>query len=516
MAQPPFLVDQIQIEPGSAGTRLISRDSSGELKFQDPVTTLLLSQMAGSRNITGVFIVGRGGSGAAYTSIQDALDDIPATSSSTEPSVVLVYPGVYQENLKIKRDGVTIIALGEVTIQNSGASNTVEISASVESTPKTVTLRNLTISNDAAGQACITLLGADSFATGSFVINTAPLAVGDTLTIGGITLTGAACRVSGSNNFDATLGTPSAIAADIAAAINDAANLFSSLVIATPVGATVQLTAVVAGTAGNAITLASVTSPVGRITPSGATLTGGSAVGSEVLLTGLFIEDCRLNATGLAAYQILADTCNNIFVEGGSFLGSSSGTSVSVTNCAKFVASNLEGSYDFGFSYDSGDPQPSIVTSEYVLDQISSVGSVSANLVGAGSLSILSCPSVGNVGVSGDRTLLAKNSSLGDVTLSDTTAGTLVLSTRGNAITGGGTPTLKESSFSGIQSFIISNSETVTFGIPQPDNDYLVILDVPTTLVTAAVTTRITTSFVISTTVLCTGTIGYSVIRQLS
>lgn len=516
MAQPPFLVDQIQIEPGSTGTRLISRDLSGELRFEDPVTTLLLSQMAGSRNITGVFIVGRGGSGAAYTSIQDALDDIPSASSSSAPSVVIVYPGVYQENLKIQKDGVTIIALGEVKVQNSGASNTIEVSASIDSTPKTVTLRNLTISNDAAGQACLTLIGADSFATGSFVINVAPLAVGDTLTIGGITLTGAVCRVSGSNNFDATLGTPSAIAADIAAAINDAANLFSSLVVATPVGATVQLTAVVAGNAGNSITLASVTSPVGRITPSGATLTGGSAVGSEVLLTGLFIEDCRLNATGLAAYQILADTCNNIFVEGGSFLGSSSGTSVSVTNCAKFVASNLEGSYDFGFSYDSGDPQPSIVTSEYVLDQISSVGSVSANLVGAGSLSILSCPSVGNVGVSGDRTLLAKNSSLGDVTLADTTAGTLVLSTRGNAITGGGTPTLQESSYTDSVGFVASALEVVTFSILQPDANYRIFLDVPSVAVWAGVTSRTSTDFTVETSGPLTGVVGYTVVRQLN
>ena len=48
MPQPPFLVDQIQIEPGSVGTRLISRHATGELKFQDPLVTLLLSQMAGA------------------------------------------------------------------------------------------------------------------------------------------------------------------------------------------------------------------------------------------------------------------------------------------------------------------------------------------------------------------------------------------------------------------------------------------------------------------------------------
>jgi len=516
MAQPPFLVDQIQIEPGSAGTRLISKDSSGELRFQDPVLTLLLSQMAGTRNITGVFIVGRDGSGAAYTSIQDALDDIPSSSSSTDPSVVLVYPGTYQENLTIQRDGVSIIALGEVTLQNDGASPTVTISASVDSTPQSITLRNLTITNDAAGQACIQVVGADAFAIGSFLVNLAPLAIGDTLTIGGLTLTGASCRTSGSNDFEALLGTPTAIAADIAAAINDPANIFSSLVVATPVGASVNLTAVVAGIGGNSITLAASTTPAGGVTPSGATLTGGTAAGSEVALAGLFVEACSLRATGSSLYQIVADTCNNIYVRGGSFLGSAAGTSVSVTNCAKLSLFDLDVIFDVELAYDSGNPQPDTLTSEYVLDQISQVGDVLADLIGVGSLTILSCASVGDLGVTGDRTVVARNSGFGDVTFSDTTSGTLILGTRGVAVTGAGTPTLQETAYAGVQSFVASSSETITFGIPQPDNNYLVLLDVPTILVTAAFTTRTPTSFVISTTGLCTETIGYSVIRQLS
>ena len=97
MAQTAFLVDVIQIEPGSTGTRKISRAATaGALKLEDPLlpSGVLLSQLVGIRNITGVFVVGRAGDGAAYTSIQDALDVVPLTSSSLLPSLILIGPGV--------------------------------------------------------------------------------------------------------------------------------------------------------------------------------------------------------------------------------------------------------------------------------------------------------------------------------------------------------------------------------------------------------------------------------------
>lgn len=516
MPQPPFLVDQIQIEPGSVGTRLISRHATGELKFQDPLVTLLLSQMAGARNITGVFVVGRGGYGAPYTSIQDALDAVPSASSSTDPSVIVVYPGTYPENLTIQRDGVTIVGLGQVTISNSGAANTITVSSSIASTPKSVTLRNLRVTNNAASKFCVVALGADTFATGSFVVNAAPLAVGDTLVIGGVTLTGAACGVSGANNFDATLGTTTALAAAIAAAINDPANNFAGLVQATPVGASVNLTAVAAGSAGNAITLSATTTPAGRITPSGANLTGGTAAGSDVALEGLYIEDCVLQATGTAAGQVSADTCNNIYLLGGTFLGSASGTEVVAVNCAKVYISGVEKVFDLDLAYDLGNPQPSLGTSEYTLDKVSAAGDILADLVGLGSLKILSCPSVGDVALTGDRTLEVRGCGVGDVTLSDTVAASLIGSTRGISAVGAGTPTLEESVVSGTRSFVASSSEVVSFNVLQPDTSYWVFLDVPVLGLTAAVTARTTAGFTISTSAPYTGSIGFSVIRQIS
>jgi hypothetical protein len=516
MPQPPFLVDQIQIEPGSSGTRLISRHSTGELRFQDPQAILLLSQMAGARNITGVFVVGRGGYGAPYTSIQDALDAVPSASSSASPSVIVVYPGTYAENLAIQKDGVSVIGLGQVTVSNVGAANTITVSSSIASTPKSVTLRNLSVTNNAASKFCVSVLGADTFATGSFVVNAAPLAVGDVIVIGGLTLTGAACGVSGSNNFDATLGTTTALAAAIAAAINDPANAFSGLVQATPVGASVNLTAVAAGSGGNSITLSAATTPAGRITPSGATLTGGTAAGSDVALEGLFIEDCTLQATGTAAGQVSGDTCNNIYIQGGTFLGSASGTEVVAVNCAKVSLSGVAKVFDLDLSYDTGNPQPSVVTSEYIIEGALEAGDILSNLSGVGSLKVLSCPSVGAVGVSGDRTLLVRSSGLGGVTLSDTIGATLVGSTRGLLSVGSGTPTLRETLVSGTKSFVASSSELVFFNIPQPDTSYFVFLDVSTTAVIAAVTARTTSGFTISTSVPYTGSIGFTVIRQIS
>lgn len=75
-------------------------------------------------------------------------------------------------------------------------------------------------------------------------------AVGVTLQILGVTLTGvAAPRTAGNNDFDGTLVTQALLATEIAAAINDAANAFTVVAVAT--GAVVDLTADVGGEDGN-------------------------------------------------------------------------------------------------------------------------------------------------------------------------------------------------------------------------------------------------------------------------
>jgi len=169
MAQPPFLIDQLQIEPGSAGTRLISRDTgTGGLKLTDPVAgALLLSQLAGLQTIPNVFVVGKSGAGAQYTTIQDALDDVPASASATNPYIILVLPGRYDQNLSIYRDGVRIVGLGQPEIRSTleatpnapGATHTISIATGSGTTPRTLIIEDCIISNAHTNKAVLRITG---------------------------------------------------------------------------------------------------------------------------------------------------------------------------------------------------------------------------------------------------------------------------------------------------------------------------------------------------------------------
>lgn len=99
-------------------------------------------------------------------------------------------------------------------------------------------------------------------AQGAIRILTAPLTVGDTFTIGGTTFTGVAgARTSGADDFDATLGTPLLLQAELIAAINDPANGTSGVAVATAStfgsgsDADVRVTAVATGSTGNSLAL---------------------------------------------------------------------------------------------------------------------------------------------------------------------------------------------------------------------------------------------------------------------
>lgn len=117
-------------------------------------------------------------------------------------------------------------------------------------------------------------------AAGSFTVTATPSAA--TLTIGGVNLTPAGgVRASGANDYDNTLGTVNAIAVEIAAAINDPANGFDTIVSAVAVGAQVNLTAVSVGAAGNAV---GTTSNDGTVTAGAATLVGGIDAGDNTAI----------------------------------------------------------------------------------------------------------------------------------------------------------------------------------------------------------------------------------------
>jgi hypothetical protein len=518
MPQPPFLIDQLQVEPGSGQTLLINRDSTtGSLKFTDAVVTagVLLKDLISLNSVTGVYIVGAGGSGADYTTIQDALDAVPNTSSPSSPSLVLVLPGEYTENLTVGKDGVALIGLGGVYLQNSGASDTVTVTATPGATPENVVLRGLTVTNDQVGFACVKVDGAFTFASATVTVNSAPLATGDTLVINGFTLT-AVCpaRTSGSDNFSVAFLTPTAIAAEIEAAVNDPANSFAAFVTATAVGPVVTLSANTPGAAGNAYTLTATTTPAGGFTLSGATFAGGGSAGSTVALGEVLVEDCVLVASAAGGYTVRGDTANHLRVQGGTFRGSSSTAQVLVENCAALRVFGVEQVSDVNLSYDTTADRPSDLSCAYLLSGCGEVGDVLCNLLGAGSLTVANCPSVGTLGQAGDQVLSVVRSSLGALTLSDTTTATLSQSTRGG-VTSDPTATLAETTASGSVAFTASASETVNLDAPAPNANYSVLLDTGSTAETFAVTARTATDFTVDASAVATTTVRYTILRSV-
>ena len=518
MPQSPLLVDQLQVEPGSGQTLLINRDSAtGSLKFTDAVVTagVLLKDLLNVNGITGVYTVGSGGSGAGYSTIQDALDAIPNISSPLAPSLVLVLPGLYTENVVIEKDAVALIGLGSVYLQNSGVNDTVTVVASPGAVPENVVLRGLTVTNDRAGYACVKVNGGVTFASVTVTVNTAPLAIGDTLVINGVTLT-AVCpaRTPGSDDFSVASLFPSTIAAEIAAAINDPANSFASFVTAIAVGAIVTISANTPGAAGNVYTLTATTTPAGGFTLSGATFSGGGAAGSTIALGEVLIDDCVLVASAVGGYTVYGTSANHIRVQSGTFRGSSSSAQVYAENCAALRVFDVEQVRDVVLSYDTTADRPSDLSCAYLLSGCGEVGDVLCNLLGAGSLTLANCSAVGTVGQGGDQTLSVVRSSLGALTLSDTTAATLSQSTRG-AVTADPTTTLAETTASGSVAFAASVSEGVTLDAPAPDANYSVLLDTGSTAETFAVTARTAAGFTVDASVAATTTVRYTILRSV-
>lgn len=525
MAQPPFLLDVLQIEPGSGDTLTIDRDSAhGGMKFVDAVVTsgVLLQNLIGIRSITGVYVVGRGGDGAAYTTIQSALDAIPTASSATAPSVVLIMAGVYTENLTIHKDGVYLFGLGGVTINNSGASDTVEISAwtdgTTSTTPQDVLLQNLTITNDQVAQSCVRCIGADTFSTATYTVDTVGWATGDTITIGvgGVptALTAVAgTRTSGSDDFSVSAGTTDAQADEIAAAINDTSNSFAATVVATVALNVVTITAKTAGVGGDAITTtASVTLP-GTVTVSAAHLTGGGAAGSMVLNGKLVVQSCELVATGAGGFQINASTCGHIYMRGGTGTGSAFATKSSFSNVAAVNLVGVNHLYDLEAAYDTALDRPNDTSCAYDFAETDFMDFL-GNLSGVGSFQFRNC-TVADISLAGDRSAVFTNCNLSDIILNETVDLRLSNGNRGSLTLLGGSPTIRESRSIGSQAFAASSSETVTFTIPQTNASYTVLLETPTTAETYSVQNKLAASFDIVVSGVITDTVGYVVLRDV-
>lgn len=166
--------------------------------------------------------------------------------------------------------------------------------------------------SDPSATAGIYLLNTGTQATGTITVTGSPMTAGDTIIIGGRTLTGVnAARTPGSNDFEANAGTADLIAASIAAAINDSMNNFSTYVSATVLANVVTVTATLNGTAGNGIGLSETSA---NATVSGANLSGGTATGTPKFLNvnGNTIQRCRhgIYADGFHTERIQGLTLN--------------------------------------------------------------------------------------------------------------------------------------------------------------------------------------------------------------
>ena len=162
MAQDPIQVDSLQIAPLVAGTRIIDYDPiSGSVRIQDPVlsSATKVVDLAGLRSIEKVLVVGKGGPGATYNLVQDALDAIPNSASISDPWTILVLPGVYQENVVLEKNGVCLCGLGGVVLQPTVADATLLIQGSVGSVPEYCKVQNIRIENSYAGEECVKIVG---------------------------------------------------------------------------------------------------------------------------------------------------------------------------------------------------------------------------------------------------------------------------------------------------------------------------------------------------------------------
>jgi hypothetical protein len=395
VAQAPFQIDALQIEPGSGDTLTITRDDDGSLLFVDAVLSsgATLTELAGLGSVTQVLVVGKAGAGAAYTAVQDALDAVPADASPTNPYLVLVLPGVYTETLTVEKDGVVLVGLGRPVL-TATTGDVLTVTAAVSTTPESFEIRGFRVEVQEGTKACIQI-------------------------------------------------------------------------------------------------------------------TGG--VGSEVLGTRGRVVDCDLVSLGAGGYALKADSINYLIAQGGDWGEGQATTSVRVTDCASVQLHGQSRLPLLQMDNDKhGGDTPFDATSKFVVSGAGEVGDVQATLLTVGSLTLSNCGSVGDVTISGDRTLSINSCNIGDLDLNNSTAASLVGCSRGVAA---GAGTLSEPVLTGSVDFTAATSATVAFEVEQPDTSYVVSVEYPPAGAPAGISSKQVSGFDIDLTGAQTTTVFWSVTR---
>jgi len=131
--------------------------------------TLTLAQLAGLQTMTNVLMVGKGGPASRYTTLTDALATIPPSASSTNPYVVLVGPGVYEENVILNSDGVTLFALGSVRVTAPSGSTTAALTIQADGSvvPKGCKVIGFSFVNPNSNRDCVRIYGLAGSEVGS-------------------------------------------------------------------------------------------------------------------------------------------------------------------------------------------------------------------------------------------------------------------------------------------------------------------------------------------------------------
>lgn len=221
-----------------------------------------------------------------------------------------------------------------------------------------------------------------------------------------------------------------------------------------------------------------------------------STVGSE----SIDISDCELVSTGLAGFNLDADTVNNVRLSNVNCAGSNATALIRARQVASLELRNVHNASRLVLDYDSGLDIPSVAGSVNVVDDCEFSGACTLILTGAGSLES-SDNEYGDVTLGGDRSMTFRDDEMGNLVVNDTATVKRIDGIRGT-LAGAAGSSVAERSLRGSASLVAAASIVVTFDAPHPDASYTVSLDPE--LVPAAfddiprVTTTLAASFTIS------------------
>jgi len=238
--------------------------------------------------------------------------------------------------------------------------------------------------------------------------------------------------------------------------------------------------------------------------------------------TGIELVDCNLQADASGGNRtVWATSANYINVRKGSFTGSNALSLALVEECAGFT---IEGTTDvtgLQLDYDTAGSLPSEAGSLYRISGCPGVGlsstlspPISSTLSGGGSLEILNCGTASDITVDGDQTATIVGTACGDLTLTTTTACSLLGSST-TSVTADPGASLEESFQTGTASLVGEATKAVTFPVAHPDTSYTVSLELegdPSGNV-PWISAKATTGFTINFGAVQTQTVTWSVYR---